>query len=284
LNSQKTIYNSMEGLMRLDGSMSGTASLPYNHLYTGPLADDIANICASDDRIRDIIEDGLIQIQSIMEQGRIKGDGHIRLLFCRDVDRLVDTPLYGLKDMVEMLAHTEFTDEKKSRNFFKLLRAMHELETDFSIFTRFDEAMEATKIDNIQYADGFYDDDLEKKEYGALTFVIFKLFQFSDWFEEKPEKERVSLILKRDVIDKTILEVLEPLKEEVDKYANGSKIVVFGPSNLKNYSRYDFHRARLEHVIFEEAKRNYENKPIFDFLPNKSLVTMMRYLRAGYDA
>ncbi len=273
----------MEGLARLEEGVQ--CGVHYNNACIPALEEDISNICASDERIRNIIKDGLTHIHDIMREGRIKGDGHIRLLFCRDIDELIDTPLYGLKDMIEMLAHTRFRDENKSKNFFRLLKAMHELETDFSIFTKFDEALEATRIKDEVYgnADGFYDDKLERERYGALTFVVFKLFQFSDWFEEKPLNERVSLILKKDAIEKTALEILAPLRDEVSKYAEGSKIVVFGPADLRNYKRYDFHRARLEKVVFDEAARSYSDDPLFDFLDNKSLVHMMRYLRAGYD-
>lgn len=115
--------------------------------------------------------------------------------------------------------------------------------------------------------------------YGPDAIAALKLYQYHDWFMKLSPEEKKRRILQKGIMKETILDVMEPMLAELEKYGREPKIVIYGPREFENYKGRDLFRAMVEKKIFDRLAKKYGKHEQVDLRTDRNIENLVEAVR-----
>lgn len=196
-------------------------------------------------------------------------NGHSKvasMLLGRKSDTYLSLPPEALREVFPVLFYEILKDSGKAMKFLRTYSLLHNAGIICDVTTSFKELQE------------------DIKRFPPAAMGALKLFQYHDWFTGLPEEERRRMILHKDIIKQTLVDVMDPILAELEKQGKESRIIIYGPNDMARYRGYDSFRAIVERQIFERLQKKYGKHPQIELRTDKSMNNAVEMLkRACYS-
>lgn len=178
--------------------------------------------------------------------------------------RILEDPYLGLSpealyEVFPLLYEQVFKNSIKAMNFLKTYCFLIGSGLNYNISITLDELMR------------------DIRDFSPVATASLKLYDLDEGFIKLPKEQRKAMLLKKEIIKKTIVDIIEPILETMQKE---SKLIVYGPSDVAKYTGYDALRSSfIEEKIFEKLKK-FSKHPNLELRRDKNFRSMVNLLRS----